>query len=152
NLASEQVTSDLTAYNIAPNSFQIYVGGKLKLSNSFTIYGSFLLHNDANALSVAINSKIHFFSVHLKVNANASIVKRNNPRFALNAFATIDGNLFDRNFIDIKAGFQFQVNPLHVGTVLDVYDSNVPRETYKIAVNNAQVTILKGLKLYGNAY
>ena len=138
DFVQETVSPDLVDVTLPADSFSIFVGGKLKLTDSFVIAGTFKLEDQSDVLTVDINGQINLFGgASLTVDAVGKIYKTDNPGLVLIASARLDANLVPGVFslnasahlllntrsVDTKHSFVF-----FVGTV----EVNIPRDTFRI--------------------
>ncbi len=89
DLAQETLSDELEVVELA-GAVRVFVGGKLKLTDSFVVQGSFLLENTPQAIRVDVMGSMNFFGSTLVVDAEANIVKGPNPGLVLKADASLD--------------------------------------------------------------
>ncbi len=142
--------------DITAGTVSLFAFAKFKLTDSFVLQGSVSFEDNPDLLLLDINMTMKFFSADLNVNGSARIVKTGGSEgLVIKLGASLSADVFGVSGIfDFDAYLALQINtrPGDQSTPLDVNDLGLKRQTFRIAVSNAKLTLLSVVTLNGSGF
>ena len=137
---------------VAAGTVRLFAFAKIKLAGSFRLEGSVTFENTPTHVALDVDMSMQFFSVQLRVVGAARIVKTGSTGLVLNLGATLSASAFGVSGIfDFSADLRLQLNTCG-GTGSDTNDLGVPRQTFRVEVTNATLTLLGFITLNGSGF
>jgi hypothetical protein len=142
------VLSTRETVSLPPNSFRLFMGGRLTISNGFEIKGKFeILLSASSSFDMQLEATASVFGVTLNVEGGAGIFGGSDPclalKFKLKLGTSEDIGIHATGF-HIAGKFELQIN-----TARWTSHYNIPANTFNISVANVKVNIL-GFSLSGS--
>ncbi|HEX4999276.1 MAG TPA: LEPR-XLL domain-containing protein, partial [Terriglobia bacterium] len=142
----------LQSVSIAPNTVALFAFAKFKLAGAFELRGSVSFVNGPALLLLDVNLTMDFFGLNLSVAGGARIVKSGATGMVLKLSASLNSPQFGVGAIfRFAAAMELRVNT-RFGPGSDANDLGIARQTYRVELLNASVTILSAITLTGSGF